>query len=220
MNVVILGATKGLGHEIVKYYHGQGCHTIELGSSITYLHHQGNRTLIPCDLSEPETVRQAIETLDTMVIDHFFWVSGTIITGEFKSGSSEDLLRMIDINLRNALPLIHRVWERLQEPGKKGKLVVISSSAGLKAKANEAVYVASKWAQVGLARSIALESTNPDCKLSLILPGGMKTEFWNKQPHPDYQSFLDPDKVAQRIIQFIDSQDKGYAELEIPRGSL
>ena len=48
----------------------------------------------------------------------------------------------------------------------------------------------------------------------------MKTQLWDKNPTNDYDSFLDPEKVAAKIMAFISDQKEKYAELEIPRGSL
>ena len=98
--------------------------------------------------------------------------------------------------------------------------VVISSSSGVKPRSDEAIYVATKHAQVGFARSLGMENQNPNIKVSLFMPGGMQTPFWDKNPTPDYDSFLDPQKVAGKIMSTINEQGDLFKETEIPRGSL
>lgn len=82
------------------------------------------------------------------------------------------------------------------------------------------VYAATKHAQVGFARSLALENGSSDIKISLVLPGGMQTPFWDGHEVPDFNTFLDPMKVASLIVEKIMGQAEPYQELEIPRGSL
>jgi short-subunit dehydrogenase len=60
---------------------------------------------------------------------------------------------------------------------RSGVLVFVSSVAGLAGAANEAVYSASKFAQVGFAQSLDHELRPHGIKVSTLCPGGMKTEF-------------------------------------------
>lgn len=100
------------------------------------------------------------------------------------------------------------------------QFVVVSSSSGTKARKDEAVYVATKHAQVGFTRSLALENDNPNVRVALVMPGGMRTSFWDKHPTPDYDSFLNPKHVAQNIVTRTMFQDESFDEYDIPRGSL
>lgn len=108
----------------------------------------------------------------------------------------------------------------MQDSAAQSNIITIASSSGKKARFDEAVYVATKFAQVGFTQSLGLENKNKNLKVSLILPGGMKTQLWDRNPTNDFGSFLDPSKVAEKIMSFVANQQENYAELEIPRGSL
>ena len=108
----------------------------------------------------------------------------------------------------------------MQSSGKGKSFTVIASSSGLRARNDEAIYVATKHAQVGFTRSLGLENRDPKLKISLFLPGGMQTPFWDKQQPRDYGQFLDPAKVAQKVVTTVLEQKDPFLETEIPRGSL
>lgn len=220
MNTLILGSTKGLGKEIALECQKKGWNTIEVGSSITDGKKE-NRTFLNCDLNSPESVALFIEKLRELgPINQLFWVAGRLLKGDFKDQESSEIYRTIDINFRNAVPIVHFVWKQMQESMDKLNIVAISSSSGRKPRFDEAVYVATKFAQVGFMQSLGLENKNENLKICLILPGGMKTQLWDRNPTKDYDSFLDPSKVANKIMSFVSNQQENYVELEIPRCSL
>ena len=220
MKSLILGATKGLGKEIASECLKKGWNTIEIGSSTHDKLHE-NRTFLNCDLSSTESVASLIEKLNELgPINHFFWVAGRVLKGDFKEQSPAEIYQTIDVNFRNAVPIVHFTWQQMQNSAEKSSITIISSSSGKKPRYDEAVYVSTKFAQVGFAQSLGLENKNNNLKICLVLPGGMKTQLWDRNPTNDYESFLDPSKVASKIVSFVIDQHEGYAELEIPRGSL
>lgn len=219
MNVVILGGTKGLGSSISKIYQKLDWDIYILGSS-TPNRKTGKITYISCDLNDIKSVHTATQKLIDIKIDHFYWVSGIMIKGNFSTSSFNELNRGIDVNFKNPLPLLQTVWNSLQKNRDESKFIAISSTAGLRPKKEESIYVATKFAQVGFVKSLAAENQNPNLKISLIEPGGMKTSFWNSYSSTDISSFMDSDKVALKIYEFILNQETPFSELEIPRGSL
>ncbi len=220
MNTLILGSTKGLGKEIALQCRNKGWHTVEVGSSIADAQND-NRTFLNCDLTSAESVELLIEKLKNLEpINQLYWVAGVLLKGEFLDQDSAEIFRTIDVNFRNAIPIVHFVWKQMQDSAALSNIIAIASSSGKKARFDEAVYVATKFAQVGFMQSLGLENKNENLKICLVLPGGMKTQLWDRIPTNDYDSFLDPSRVANKIMSFVANQQESYAELEIPRGSL
>lgn len=219
MNTLILGATKGLGKAIAAECANMNWRTIEVGSSIQDAE-ESARTRLRCDLSSPASVKELVKRLSTRPLDCVFWVAGRLIKGDFSAQPEAEILQTIDVNFRNAIPIIKHAWNRMRTNPAPSKIVVIASSSGVKARCDEAIYVSTKFAQVGFTRSLGLENQNPNLKISLILPGGMKTRFYERIPDHNLDSFLEPNKVARKIMTFILEQQDTYAELPIPRGSL
>jgi short-subunit dehydrogenase len=217
-----LGATSGLGQQISRLCLEDEYHVVEVGSSIRKLETTAQITEIPCDLKNIESVQKLLNTLESkkIFIDRFFWVAGQLIKGEFANQGDEEILNTIDVNFRNSVLIAHYVWKQMQVAQTKCDFVVIASSSGIKPRSDEAIYVATKHAQVGFTQSLGLENKNPNVKVSLFLPGGMQTPFWDKNPTPHYNTFLDPKKVAEKIISSITLQEDSFQQIEIPRGSL
>ena len=61
--------------------------------------------------------------------------------------------------------------------GGGGDVVIIASVAGLRGEGFEAVYAATKHAQVGLAGGLDRELREKNIRVSTIAPGGVATEF-------------------------------------------
>lgn len=61
--------------------------------------------------------------------------------------------------------------------GGGGDLVIVSSVAGLRGGADEAVYAATKFAQVGLAGALDRELREQGIRVTAICPAAVSTEF-------------------------------------------
>ncbi|MBN2416336.1 SDR family oxidoreductase [bacterium] len=220
MTILILGATRGLGREIARICRRDGHDTIETGSSLEN-GREGRRTFLNVDLSSSTSVSALMAQLDALPpVDQFYWVAGRLLKGDFAVQEERAILETMDINVRNVLPLVHYLWQRMGSADSLRRIVAVASSSGKKARSDEAVYAASKFAQVGLIRSLGLENRSDNLKITLVLPGGMKTGLWDRFPNPEYGTFMDPAKVAERIVAFVNAQQERFAELDIPRGSL
>lgn len=218
---LILGASKGLGAAISQQCRDRGWLTaIDVASSLSNSESNGHITRY-CDLSDLASVQTFLDTVkDLPPISHFFWVAGILLKGEFCFQQPAQLFNTVSINFGNSLLIAHRMWQEIACIQQAGSFTVISSSSGVNPRQDEAVYAACKHAQVGFTRSLALENKNPKVKISLFLPGGMRTEFWRNNLNPDYEQFLDPTKVAAKIVDSVADQQESFLELAIPRGSL
>jgi 3-oxoacyl-[acyl-carrier protein] reductase len=82
----------------------------------------------------------------------------------------------MDANMKSSF-LFTRHAAPLMIAQKSGEILFISSVAGLQGYAGEAVYCASKFAQVGFAQALDGELRKYGVKVGTICPGGVKTEF-------------------------------------------
>jgi 3-oxoacyl-[acyl-carrier protein] reductase len=219
---VILGASRGLGKCIADQCAARGERTVEGASSFINNDDDPDRETISCNLESPEHIESFLVVLglSSEPITRFFWVAGVHLQGPFADACDADVAHAVDINFRNPLPICIEIWHHMLDATRHpSTFTIISSTSGTRARQNEAVYAATKHAQVGLARSLGLEAKGTNIKVSLFMPGGMQTSMWDPEK-PEYASFLDPSKVAARILQRIDEQTESYYEEEIPRGSL
>jgi short-subunit dehydrogenase len=182
---------------------------------------EGESLSLECDLRSELSVQSLLARLDARAVEvsRFFWVASTLVRLPFAEHAPDDLTTLVDVNFRNALPVVLWGWKQLASATAPSSFTVISSTAATRVRPNESIYAATKSAQASLARTLAAENENPDVTVSLFLPGGMKTQLWSTYPHPAYETFMAPDEVASRIVDQVQQQTKPFLELRINRKS-
>lgn len=219
---IILGGTSGLGWEMTQILRGQGKRVLVIGKTHNSDQHGEG---LACDVYYPESVQQAIveiqQKLSGEEIEQFVWAAGYGWRGNFED--QPEIRSMAEVNFSGALPMIQWAWRQMVSQEIKSNLIVIGSTSSIKARSDEAVYVATKHAQAGLARSLGMQADEQKLpiKVSLFLPGAMKTPFWNGRELPsDFVFFNDPAKVAEHIISACEHQIQPFLEWALPKGTL
>jgi NADP-dependent 3-hydroxy acid dehydrogenase YdfG len=124
----------------------------------------------------------------------------------------ETLAAMMDTNVAGTVWPIRAAVPHMLEQG-QGDIVIVSSVAGTTGRANEAVYAATKHAQMGLANGLDRELFRKGIRVSTLQPGGVVTEFAmqpgaGRTPEtPELGDMLQAEDVANAIA-FIVSQPR------------
>jgi NADP-dependent 3-hydroxy acid dehydrogenase YdfG len=123
--------------------------------------------------------------------------------GDFLSLDLQQLDEIIDVNVKGLLYTVRATLPYLLESD-AAELVVIASVAGQAGPEGEAVYAASKFAQVGFIRSLDHELWHRGVRCQMLCPGGVATDFamgrGRTPDDPDLASFMTPDEVADLVI--------------------
>ena len=127
-------------------------------------------------------------------------------TGNYKNlidTSAEEYDDLMDTNVRSTFLFTrHTVPVMLKQ--KQGTILMISSMAGIYGFAGEAVYCATKFAQVGFAQALDKELRTQGIKVGVICPGGVKTEFalglGRTEEGVSQSNMLDPEDVAGAVL--------------------
>ncbi|MFA5095478.1 MAG: SDR family oxidoreductase [Candidatus Paceibacterota bacterium] len=82
-----------------------------------------------------------------------------------------------------------------------GLIVNILSTSALEGKINETAYCASKFAAMGFTKSLKKEVDGKNIKVISIYPGGMQTNLFDERKPENYNEFMDPNFVADKIIE-------------------
>jgi short-subunit dehydrogenase len=100
---------------------------------------------------------------------------------------------------------------------RRGHVAVVASVAGRMAAPLEALYSATKFAQVGLAEALAIELAPYDIGVSVVNPGPVATDFFNARGHAYDRRFPRQVSAEQVAAAVVDAVEKGQAERFIPR---
>ena len=82
-----------------------------------------------------------------------------------------------------------------------GVIVNVISTSGLDGKINETAYCASKFAASGFTRSLQKEVDEKNIKIIGFYPGGMRTNLFDEKRPDEYDTFMDPNFVALKVIE-------------------
>lgn len=149
-----------------------------------------------------ELVAAAVRTfgrLDSIVVSAGMGAYGGIL-----SASDADLVTMLRTNIDSSVWAVRSAVEQFRSAQQGGDIVIISSVAGLRGGPDEAVYAATKFAQVGLAGSLDREVRAEGIRVSTLCPAGVHTEFavgsGRTEGDPGLADFLRPEDVASAVV--------------------
>jgi len=144
---------------------------------------------------------EAFGKLDALVANAGIGAYGGIL-----DVSDDDLAAMIDTNIAGTVWPIRAAVPGFIDAG-RGDIVIVASVAGLRGAGDEAVYAATKFAQVGLAGALDRELREQGIRVSTLCPGGTATEFAmgaGRTPDmPGLADMMQAEDVAAAIISVL-----------------
>lgn len=220
--VAITGASAGIGAASAKALMERGA-KVALGArridrlQATVAGSEGSAVAVAMDVRSPEDSRRLVDTalstfgrLDAIVAN-----AGIGAYGGIMDLTDEKLAEMMDINVAGTVWPIRAAVPHFLEQG-EGDIVIVSSVAGLRGAGDEAVYAATKYAQVGLAGGLDRELREKNIRVATICPGGTATEFAmgaGRTPDmPGLENMMRPENIADAIVTVL-SQPKSMRTL-------
>lgn len=185
----------------------------------------GNYVHVMGDVVDPETADTASNAaLDTYGhIDTLINNAGVGMYADFVDSTVQVYDEIMDINMRGTFLFAHAVVPHMVARG-SGLIVQIASQAGIQGFAREAIYCASKHAQVGFSRALRRELQPYGIKVSVICPAAVRTGFAVGRGRDDEllsheEHFLRAEDVADTVV-FMATQDGGSRITEVGMISL
>jgi NADP-dependent 3-hydroxy acid dehydrogenase YdfG len=171
-----------------------------------------------CDVRQPDDlealVAEAVERFGG--IDILVANAGVGAYGPFLDLPADQLEEMIDVNVKGTLYAVRAALPHLLESD-AADIVTLASEAGRRGLPLEAVYCASKFAQVGFTRALDHELREHGVRCSNVCPGGVATDFAmgrGRTPDmPELAGMMTPEDVAE-VVLFVVTRPRNHRILE------
>jgi NAD(P)-dependent dehydrogenase (short-subunit alcohol dehydrogenase family) len=212
-HALVTGGGRGIGREIAAVLTRAGASVTIVGRNRAALDRAVSEGVahaaVVADVTDQTAVNAAIATAAArQPIDILIANAGAAESVPFGKSDAALFRRMIDINLMGVVYATQAVLPSMKAR-RRGRIVAIASTAGLKGYAYVSAYAAAKHAVVGLVRSLALEVASSGITVNAVCPG-----------------FTDTDLVATSVDNIVAktgrSRDDAIAELakHNPQGRL
>jgi NAD(P)-dependent dehydrogenase (short-subunit alcohol dehydrogenase family) len=215
MNIIVTGAGRGIGYELVKKFVSLGHRVIalsrsgeklkELESSCKEIQSEGRVFPIVCDIIDskavealPAQVRKHFSSLDILVNN-----AGAIVNKPFQEITKEDLLYVYNVNVFSLVGLTQKLLP-LMAGSSKAHVVNISSMGGFQGSSKFAglsAYSSSKAAVACLTECLAEEFKGKNIAFNCLALGAAQTEML-EEAFPGYKAPLSASEIAEFIAGF------------------
>jgi 3-oxoacyl-[acyl-carrier protein] reductase len=179
-SVLITGGNRGIGHAVARAFADAGEQV-----AITYRSGEPPRDLVDagclavrCDVTDTEQVEMAFKDIQAGHGPVEVLVANAGITRDnlLLRMPEDDLSAVLETNLVGAFRVLKRATAGMLQ-ARKGRVVLVSSVAGLHGSAGQTNYAASKAGLVGLARSYAREMGPRGVTCNVVAPGFVDTDM-------------------------------------------
>ncbi len=231
-NWVITGVSSGFGYEMVKQVLSRGDNvlgTVRKTAPVEELvaRYPDQFHVAIVDMRDRRAVKQLGQKAEELfsTIDVIVSNAGYGLFGAAEELSDEEIDDIIATNLTGSIDFI-RAFLPIMRKKQHGRIIQISSYGGEVAFAGNSLYHATKWGIEGFCDSLSQEMAPFNIGVTIVEPGGARTEFryksakiakpikaYDNTPAHAFQKMLDrknglaagnPERMAARIIESVD----------------
>lgn len=215
---LVTGASGGIGAAVARSLADEG---VRLGLASRRGHDLGIADAVaePCDVRDAA----ALESFAGRVAERFGGIdilvanAGVGAYGPFLELDPAHLEEMIDVNVKGMLYSVRAALPHLLRSA-AADIVTVASEAGRRGLPFEAVYCASKFAQIGFTRALDHELRPQGIRCTNVCPGGVATEFAmgrGRTPDmPELAGMMSAEDVAAAVL-FVLTRPRNHRILEM-----
>lgn len=229
-NIVITGASGGIGAEIAKLCAESGANLVLIARSIEKLKqlqmelqqkHQVRVEVYQLDVSDTEKVKEVFTAIFAEIgeVDILVNNAGFGVFREAHAATMDEIKGMFNVNVVGLMACTSMVLPKMRER-RFGHIINIASQAGKIATPKSSVYSATKHAVLGYTNSLRMELSDYNVLVTSVNPGPIATNFFNIADEKgtyvkNVQKFmLQPEYVARKVV---DSMLTKTREINLPR---
>jgi len=223
-NIIVTGATGGIGHSIVEKLNNTGANILATGTrkeKLDDLKSKFNKiNVLKFDISKIDEIEKFIEDATTQLggsLDCIINNAGITQDNLAIRMSLEEWKKVIDINLTSTFLLSKFAIKKMLK-NKSGKIVNITSVVGHTGNLGQANYTASKAGIIAMSKSLAIEYAKKNINVNCISPGFIKTAMTDKIEDKFKETIIskipsarlgEPEDIANAVI-FLASNQSDY----------
>lgn len=219
MNILVTGATRGIGKAIAEMCLKDGYNLFATGRNEKLLECYKNYLI--SDLSTLEGMKKIGDYILENKIDVLINNAGEYLYTPIDKGVDlSDLEHIVKLNLEAPIYLISKAVNYMKEQ-RFGRIINIGSISGVMGEANASLYSATKAGLIGATKALALELAEYGITVNTINPGWVDTDLGNSSVEDcDFSKeelidcipqrrFVAPDEVAGMVKYLISKEAKG-----------
>ncbi len=208
-NIILTGATGGIGKSILDVLVNAGANILATGTNETKLEKINNKyknvEVKKMDLTQHAVIEEFINYSDNLFknkIDILINNAGITKDNLAIRMKDDEWQKVIDINLTSTFLLSKNTIKKMLK-NKNGKIINITSVVGHTGNIGQANYSASKSGIIGMSKSLAIEYGKKNIKINCISPGFIISEMTDKISE-EYKNTL---KSKISLERFGDAKD-------------
>ena len=197
--ILITGASKGIGRATAELLAAHG-YTVFGTSRNPEMHTADGFILLQLDVRDDELVRACVDSVMKRVgrLDVLVNNAGISLSGAIEDASIEDAKALFETNFFGIYRMVKAVLP-IMRAQKGGRIINISSLAGMVGVPYLGHYAASKYALEGYSELLRYEVKSCGIHVSLIEPGDIRSDMWIAQPEDTIVDYGDVRERATRI---------------------
>ena len=223
-NIIITGATGGIGNSIIKKLNECDANILASGTKIEKLEELkknfNNVKTLTFNISQSDQIETFIENASKELegnIDCIINNAGINNDNLAIRMNLDEWKRVIDINLTSTFLMCKFAIKKMLK-NKKGKIINITSVVGHTGNLGQSNYTASKAGIIAMSKSLAIEYAKKNININCISPGFIKTVMTDKIDEKYKHSIIsripsarlgEPDDVANAVL-FLASNQSDY----------
>tara|TARA_B100001248_G_scaffold45733_1_gene29127 strand:+ start:4613 stop:5350 length:738 start_codon:yes stop_codon:yes gene_type:complete len=224
INIILTGATGGLGSSILEILNNVNANIIASGTNLIKLEKLKEKfnkvEFKKFDISNHSEIEKFIEECNDFFenkIDVLINNAGITADNLAIRMKDEEWNKVININLTSSFLLSKYAIKKMLK-NKRGKIINITSVVGHTGNIGQSNYAASKSGLIGMSKSLAQEYGKKNININCISPGFIKSEMTDKISE-DYKQILQskislerfglPEDVANAVV-FLSSNLSNY----------
>ena len=211
--VIVTGASRGIGFELVKKYANAGHEVIalsrnsdrleQLKEACLQLYPKAQVHILPFDLAKDDISVQLMPFIESCFqhVDILINNAGALIAKPFTEISAEELERIYHVNVLSVFKLTQELIHKFSN---NAHIVNISSIGGVQGSvkfSGLSAYSSSKAALVALTECLAEEYKETDLAFNCLALGAVQTEML-EEAFPGYQAPTSAKDMAAYIFDF------------------